>query len=96
MRKRYIVSYDIRDPKRLYKVHKKMRGYGNQLQYSVFLCDLSEKEKVIMTSDLAELINTVEDSIMIVGLGNSDVKLEHKIESIGKPPEIIERNAVVI
>lgn len=96
MRKRYIVSYDIREPKRLQKVHKKMRGFGNQLQYSVFLCDLSEKEKVIMISDLTELINTVEDSLVIVDLGNSEVKQDHKVESIGKPLKIIERIAVVI
>ena len=44
MRKKYVVSYDITDPKRLNQICKKMRGYGDTLQYSVFICDLSLKD----------------------------------------------------
>lgn len=36
MRNTYIVSYDIADPKRLRKVSKTMKAWGDHLQYSVF------------------------------------------------------------
>ena len=38
MRTTYLVCYDICDDKRLKKVFKVMRNYGDHLQYSVFEC----------------------------------------------------------
>ena len=32
MRRCYLVCYDIRDPKRLRRVHKTMKGYGESWQ----------------------------------------------------------------
>lgn len=68
-RRRYLVAYDIRHPKRLRAVFKTMKGYGEHLQYSVFLCDLSGAEKPAMLLHLADLINHAEDSVVIVDLG---------------------------
>lgn len=65
MRNKYVVAYEIGDNKRLRKVFIKMRGFGDSLQYSVFLCELSAKEKAVMVSELKEIINHKEDSIMI-------------------------------
>ena len=38
MRNRHIVAYDVSDPARLRRVHRKMNGFGDALQYSVFAC----------------------------------------------------------
>jgi len=48
MRNLHLVAYDIADPKRLYQVHKRMRGFGDPLQYSVFVCLLSPKELALL------------------------------------------------
>ncbi len=42
MRQSYLVTYDIADEKRLRKVFKIMRGYGDHLQYSVFECQFTQ------------------------------------------------------
>lgn len=57
MRRYYLVCYDVSDEKRLRKVHKAMLGYGDPLQYSVFRCLLSYKEKAIMIARMTELLN---------------------------------------
>ena len=57
MRTCYIVAYDIADPKRLQRVHRTMRGYGDPLQYSVFRCVLSPSERVLLIEALTPLIN---------------------------------------
>ena len=44
MRTTYLVCYDISNDRRLRKVFKTCRNYGDHLQYSVFECDLSEAE----------------------------------------------------
>ncbi len=48
MRRAFLVTYDIGDPKRLRSVYRLMRGYGDHLQLSVFHCELSDRERVEM------------------------------------------------
>lgn len=69
-RRRYLVAYDIREPRRLRAVHTCMQGFGDPLQYSVFLCDLDGMERIQMLIELREAINEREDSIAIVNLGD--------------------------
>ena len=66
MRNWYLVCYDIRDPGRWRRVHTAMEGFGTALQYSVFSCDLTLREKVSMIAALAKVINHREDRVMIV------------------------------
>ncbi len=84
MRNRYIVSYDIADPKRLRRVHRTMRGFGDPLQYSVFRCDLSPSERVLLCEALTPLLNHREDQVMLVNLGPTDGRGSETIETLGR------------
>jgi CRISPR-associated protein Cas2 len=83
MRKRYIVTYDVREPSRLRKVFQVMRGFGDHLQYSVFRCDLTETELVLLKRDLLEVINSREDQALFVNLGPTEGRGDEVIESVG-------------
>lgn len=96
MRNRYLVCYDICDPKRLRKTFKKMQGYGEALQFSVFLCELSLKEKAIMIAELDEIINHAEDCVMTVNLGTIDRDLDDKLVFLGVKKNLPERQALII
>ena len=96
MRSRYLVTYDIRDEKRLPRVFRKMRGFGEHVQYSVFICELSPKEKAYMIDMLNTIIKNDEDGIMIVNLGPAENDPDEKIEFIGRKTPIPEREAVII
>jgi CRISPR-associated protein Cas2 len=78
------VSYDISDPKRLRRVHRKMRGYGDPLQYSVFRCVLSPSEKILMIEALSEIIHHREDQVMMINLGPADGRVAESLETIGR------------
>ncbi|RLF71989.1 MAG: CRISPR-associated endonuclease Cas2 [Thermoplasmata archaeon] len=85
----YIVSYDIRDPKRLRKVEKTMKGFGWRLHYSVFRCHLTEGGLIELKAALDEIINHDEDRIMIVDMGPLSRFSDRRIIFLGqKPPEI--------
>jgi CRISPR-associated protein Cas2 len=71
-RRRYLVAYDIRDDKRLRQVATCIEGYGDRIQYSVFVCDLSDQELVWMRTDIEGRIKSSEDSVMVVDLGRPD------------------------
>ncbi len=87
MRIRYIVSYDISDEKRLRRVHRTMKGYGDPLQYSVFRCDLSASERILMIEALSKIINHREDQVMLVDIGPADGRGRWSIETLGRAPD---------
>jgi CRISPR-associated protein Cas2 len=70
-RRRYLVAYDIRDDRRLRAVATCMEGYGTRIQYSVFVCDLSEMEAVHMRGDIEDRMKPSEDSVMVIDLGRA-------------------------
>jgi CRISPR-associated protein Cas2 len=89
MRQRFLVTYDVSDPKRLRRVFKVMKGFGTHLQLSVFSCDLTEMTQVMMRAALAEEINHTEDSVLIIDIGPSDGRGSTSFECLGratKPP----------
>lgn len=71
-RKRYLVAYDIRDDKRLRQVATCLEGFGERMQYSVFICDLSAREFVEMRVAVEERMKSSEDSVMVIDLGRAD------------------------
>lgn len=92
----YLVCYDICEPKRLRRVYRAMRGYGDHLQLSVFRCDLTSAEKVAMVTQLGDIVNHGEDQVMIVPLGPPTGHNANAIETIGVPIAGLERHAVVV
>lgn len=96
MRRLYIITYDISDAKRLRKVFRVMRGFGDHLQFSVFRADLSNKEKVQLIAKLDEVIHHTEDQVLIVPVGPAGGEIEKEIAALGRPYEPSERCAVVV
>lgn len=96
MRNRYVVSYDISDAKRLRRVHRLMRGYGTPLQYSVFQCDLSPSERVLLIEALTPVIHHREDQVMLINLGPAQGRGGDSIEVMGRPMEGVEEELAVI
>ena len=83
----YIVSYDIRNQKRLCRIHRAMKGFGEPVHYSVFRCDLTRLGRVEMISVLTELIAPEKDRIMIIDMGPVDGRVGERIEFLGVHPE---------
>jgi CRISPR-associated protein Cas2 len=82
-RTRYLLAYDIRQPRRLRRVHTIAKGYGEPLQYSVFVCDLTPVELLRLKADLRAEVNVREDSIGIFDLGPPKGRGLRCIEFIG-------------
>lgn len=58
-----VASYDISDPKRLAKVARAMKGYGERVLKSVFECNLDEGKFAEMKTKIDEIIEPIEDSV---------------------------------
>ena len=96
MRNRYLVAYDVSDATRLRRTHSKLKGFGDALQYSVFLCDLSRKELVIMKTALTEIINHHEDRVLIIDIGPADGRGATAMQTLGRQVAPATREVLVI
>ncbi len=96
MRRCYLVCYDIRDDKRLRKVHKLMKAYGEGWQYSVFYCTLKAIDRVRLESALRDLVNLKEDQILIVDLGGNESAAREASTFMGAGVPEAESGMVVI
>jgi CRISPR-associated protein Cas2 len=57
-----VVSYDIHDPRRLLKVAKVMKDYGERVLRSVFECNLTDGEFHRMKERVEAVMDHMEDS----------------------------------
>jgi CRISPR-associated protein Cas2 len=61
----HLITYDVRDAKRLRKVAKKLEGYGERLQYSVFRCRMDRLALEKLCWELAEIMAASDDLLVM-------------------------------
>ncbi|NLO32247.1 MAG: CRISPR-associated endonuclease Cas2 [Candidatus Hydrogenedentes bacterium] len=96
MRRCYLVGYDIRDPKRLRRVHRILRGYGEAWQYSIFFCVLKDIDRVRLQTDLEGEMNLKEDQTLFIDLGPNEKEARKNVTVIGQALPQYESGFVVI
>jgi CRISPR-associated protein Cas2 len=96
MRTSYLVCYDICDDKRLRKVFKAMRNYGDHLQYSVFECQLTRTDLARCKAELNRIIHHDEDQVLFVDLGPADGRGDRVITALGKPYTNMDAPCVIV
>ena len=60
---RYLVSYDICQPKRLRRVARTLEGFGVRLQYSVFECALDAMRLAKLKAELQDVTGKRESGL---------------------------------
>ncbi|HOD96303.1 MAG TPA: CRISPR-associated endonuclease Cas2 [Candidatus Hydrogenedentes bacterium] len=68
----FLISYDVRDEKRLRKCAQTLEGYGQRIQFSIFRCYLSERTLQRLRWELSTILH-LEDDLLVVRLCNSCV-----------------------
>ena len=59
----WLIAYDIADPRRLRRVHRKLREHATPVQYSVFATRCSPAKIGLIRAELAQLIAKREDDV---------------------------------
>lgn len=96
MRISYLVCYDICDDKRLRRVFKTMRSYGDHLQFSVFECQLTPSDLARCRAELSAIIHHSEDQILFVNLGPAEGRGDRVITALGKPYTNVDAPCIVV
>ena len=84
MRRAYLVCYDVREARRLRRVHKTLKGFGESWQYSVFFCCLRSIDRVRMQTALEAELNLKEDQCLILDLGGDETMAREAAVTLGE------------
>jgi CRISPR-associated protein Cas2 len=96
MRRSYLVCYDIREPKRLRRVHRLMKAFGEPWQYSVFYCTLKAVDRARLENEAREILNLKEDQLLIVDLGGNEEAAREAATVLGESLPAADSGVVVI
>jgi len=96
MHRRYVVTYDICDPKRLRRVFQVLRGWGDHLQLSVFECHLNTVELIELKDALRAEIQAHEDQVLFIDLGAVHREQPTAVTCLGRPYEPRSEGPVIV
>lgn len=96
MRNTFLVCYDICDDRRLAKVHKTMRAFGDHLQYSIFECQFTATDLARCRHRLGDAIDHKADQVLFVDLGPVEGRGERVITALGKPYAPFDSPCIVV
>jgi CRISPR-associated protein Cas2 len=97
MRTAFVVAYDISEPRRLAKVAKTCRDFGDRIQKSVFECLLTDSDLILLRARLRRTIAREQDQVLLIRLGPAHgAGAADKVEALGRPYTPCERVAVIV
>ncbi|WP_044469488.1 CRISPR-associated endonuclease Cas2 [Mannheimia massilioguelmaensis] len=64
----YLIGYDIANPKRLQKIHKRMVKFSTPIQYSIFLYEGNVEKLKACLNDVLTIFNKKEDDLRVYPL----------------------------
>jgi CRISPR-associated protein Cas2 len=84
-RRRLLVTYDVCDDRRRNQVFRLLSDQGDHVQFSVFLCELSDRERVRLLDQLERLLNAAEDQVLFLDMGSAEHDPTLTMTGIGRP-----------
>lgn len=96
MRNTYLVCYDICDNKRLRRVFRTMRDFGDHLQYSVFECQFTPIDLARCRDALVRIIKHDVDQVLFIDLGPTAGRGERVITALGLAYSPIDAPCIVV
>ncbi len=93
----FVIAYDIPDDGRRARVAKTLEGYGDRLQYSVFVVIAGPAKLVRLQDRLENQILSKEDSIAVFDLGiHEKQRMSKLVTFIGVKREVTPADVIVL
>lgn len=80
---RFLIAYDIPNDRRRHAISVILQGFGERVQYSVFMINCSPDKIPILLHELEETMDSGEDSILVCDLGASKLVDSKVISRLG-------------
>lgn len=94
--RRYLVAYDVPDDRRRTRLAKAISGFGDRVQFSVFVVDASPTRLQRLQLRLEGLMNDDEDSVLICDLGQLSSGIEKRFRYLGQARPITDSSSFIV
>lgn len=94
--RRTLICYDVIDDKRRTRLAKLLGKYGDRIQYSVFVVDISPAKLLRLRDEASAIINRNEDSILFCDLGRIANLSDKKFSYLGQTRDITDNDVLII
>lgn len=92
----YLAAYDVADDKRRNKIAAVLGGFGQRLQFSVFVVLASETQHAKLRGELQSAIDPDSDQVLLVDLGPADGRGGEAVESLGRSVSLPDGRAIIV
>jgi len=92
-----LISYDVASDdtghRRLRRVARACKDYGQRVQYSVFECIVDPAQWTMLKNRLISEINHEKDSLRFYYLGSN---YKHRVEHVGAKPSVEQEGPLIV
>lgn len=94
--RRYVVAYDVRLDWRRTRIAHTLEGFGDRVQYSVFLVDAKPSRLLRLQAKLIRYLDLETDSILLFDLGPLEMGASRRMTTIGIERPHLGRGPLVV
>lgn len=94
--RRYLIAYDIGDDKRRARVARILQGYGDRVQFSVFVVDTKPSRVVALKVALLAELDWHSDSVLVGDLGSVDDAAKRRFEYLGRTRPVTDFESFIV
>ena len=85
--RRTLIAYDLPDDKRRTKLSKVLEKYGDRLQFSVFVVDISPARLMRLKDEVTGVLDLNTDSVLFCDIGRVAELNEDRFSFLGQAKE---------
>lgn len=83
-RRLYFCSYDVADDKRRNKLFELLKNHGEHVQFSVFLCELTNSEIAELVARSRRILHETQDQFLALDVGKPVANWQDRLHVVGK------------
>ncbi len=87
-RRLYLCTYDVQatreGDRRRDKLFERLSDYGEHVQFSVFLCELTPTEHARLLAEAKDILHHAEDQLLVLDVGPSGLDWTQHLACLGK------------
>lgn len=94
--RRNLIAYDVPDDRRRTKLANRLSTYGDRIQYSVFVADVSPSKLIRLRDHISAIIDTEQDSVLFCDLGRVAELDQDKFSFLGREREVTNNDVLIL
>lgn len=94
--RRTLVAYDVPQDRTRNRLARRLLEYGDRVQYSVFVVDVSPARLLRLKAEIGEIIDRSEDSVLFCDLGLVSTVEDGRFTYMGLSRKVTDNTSIIV